>query len=260
MSLPDERKYAVLGTTPIRTDGYEKVTGAARYTADMSLPGMLYAAGLSAGIPNGRIISMDTEEAKKMPGVAAVVIAEDLPKMISASSHPFLANRPRCAGDLVAIVAAETKEAAEAAISHIHVEYEEYPAVMTIKEALAEGAPQVRDEYPGNVFSDTHYQIRLGNGEEAFKKCDVILEREYETQIVEHAYIEPEAVMAYTNPSDGLMTVHCPSQAPYYTRRYVAEILGIPVARVRVVQETIGGTFGGKEDGLGMMAARCAYL
>lgn len=88
----------------------------------------------------------------------------------------------------------------------------------------------------------------------------MILEREYETQCAEHVYIEPEAALAYCNPADGLITVHCCCQAPYYARRYVADFLEIPINRVRIVQETIGGTFGGKEDGLGMLAARTAYL
>ena len=241
-----KEQFDVLSRTPNRTDGYEKVTGKARYTADMYLPNMLYAGGKSADIPNGKIIRMDVEKARAIPGVHCVLTPWDVEKQISCSSHRYITDRPRFCGDIVALVAAESKLLVQEALDAIEVEYEEYPAVFGIKEALAEGAPQVRDEYPGNIFKETHYSIRKGNVEDAFQRCDVIIEREYETQCAEHVYIEPEAAMAYCNPADGLITVHCCCQAPYYTRRYVADMLQIPIARVRVVQETIGGTFGGK--------------
>lgn len=253
-------KYHVLGTTPVRKDGYEKVTGKARYAADMYIEGMVFGGALSAGIPNGKIISMDISEAVKIPGVLCVLTPGDIHKQISVSSHRYITDRPRFCGDVVALVAAETQAAVDEAIRSIRVEYAEYPAVYTIKDALKEDAPRVRDEYPGNVFTDASYCVRKGNVDAVWEQCDMIVEREYESQRVEHVYIEPEAAVAYTNPADGLITVHCCCQAPYYVRRYTADMLEIPISRVRVVQETIGGTFGGKEDGMGMMAARCAFL
>lgn len=255
-----KNQFDVLSTTPNRTDGYEKVTGKTRYTADMYLPDMLYAGGKSAEIPNGKILRMDVEKARAIPGVVCVLTPWEVEKQVACSSHRHITDRPRFCGDIVALVAAKSKKLVQQALDAIEVEYEQYPAVFGIKEALAEGAPQVRDEYPGNIFQETHYTIRKGNVDEAFARCDVIVEREYETQCVEHVYIEPEAAMAYCNPADGSITVHCCCQAPYYTRRHVADMLQIPIARVRVVQETIGGTFGGKVDGMDMMAARTAYL
>ena len=255
-----ENKYAVLGTTPVRKDGLEKVTGAARFTADISLDGTLYGGGLSAGIASGRIVRMDVSRAKEVPGVELIVTPYDVKKQVSVSSHRYITDRPRFAGDIVALVAARTKEACEEALKLIEVDYEEYPGVFSIKDALREGAPQVRDDYPGNIFTEACYSVHKGDTAEAFKKCDVIIEREYETQCAEHVYIEPEAAVAYINPADGGVTVHGCFQAPYYARRYIADFLDLPIARVRAVQETIGGTFGGKEDGMGMLAARTAYL
>ena len=258
---PDNQaEYELLGTQPVRKDGREKVTGSARYAADIYLEGMLFGGGLSAGIPNGKITRMDVSKAKAVEGVELIVTPYDVKKMISVSSHCYITDRPRFAGDIVALVAARTKEAVEEALAAIDVEYEAYPAVYSIKEAMAQGAPQVRDEYPGNRFTDACYSVSKGNVSAAWADCDVILEREYETQCAEHVYIEPEAAVAYINPADGAVTVHGCFQAPYYARRYIADFLGLPVARVKVVQETIGGTFGGKEDGMGMLAARTAYL
>ena len=137
-------------------------------------------------------------------------------------AHPFSVMRHFC-GDIVALVAAESPALVQQALDAITVEYEEYPAVLTIRDALAPDAPRVRDEYSDNRFTETHYSIRKGGVEAAFARCDVILEREYETQCAEHVYIEPEAALAYCNPADGLITVHCCCQAPYYARRYVAE-------------------------------------
>ena len=158
-----KEQFDVLSTTPNRTDGYEKVTGKARYTADMYLPNMLYAGGKSANIPNGKVIRMDVEKARAIPGVRCVLTPWDVEKQVSCSSHRYITDRPRFCGDLVALVAAESKQLVQAALDAIEVEYEEYPAVFRIKDALAEGAPQVRDEYPGNLFTETHYTIRKGD-------------------------------------------------------------------------------------------------
>lgn len=260
MPLYGKKQFDVLSHSPIRTDGYEKVTGAARYTADMDLPGQLYGGAKSAGIANGRITKIDAQKARRIPGVELVLTPEDVPHQISCSSHRYITDRPRFAGDVVALVAARSKELVWQALEAIEVTYEEYPAVFTVEEALAPGAPVVREEYPDNIFTEACYKIRKGDVEQAFAQCDVILERDYQTQHVEHAYIEPEAALAYQNPADGTVTVHCCAQAPYYARRYIADFLEIPIAKVRVVQETIGGTFGGKEDGMGILAARTAYL
>ena len=261
MPLHDTKQFDVLGTTPPRADAYEKVTGRARYTADMHLPDMLYGGGKSAGIASGRIVSIDASRARAIPGVRCVLTPADVKKHVSCSSHRYITDRPRFCGDLVALVAAESPTLVQQALDAIAVQYEAYPAVLTIRDALAPDAPRVRDEYQDNRFTETHYSIRKGDVEAAFARCDVILEREYETQCAEHVYIEPEAALAYCNPADGLITVHCCCAGAHTTPAAMSPIFWrSPSTGYAIVQETIGGTFGGKEDGLGMLAARTAYL
>ena len=123
---------------------------------------------------------------------------------------------------------------------------------------MKEDAPQLHEEFPGNIFTPSVYHIRKGDVDEAFAKADYIIEREYTTQFVEHSYIEPEAVVAYENPNDGVMTVHASSQNPFFSRHYIADVLGVPMNQVRLIQEHVGGTFGGKEEGLGVCIGRAA--
>lgn len=261
MPLYGEKQFHIVNHSAPRVDGTDKVTGRAHYAADVSYPRMAYGAMLRLdGVVSARILSIDASEAEKMPGVLAVVTAADMPKTKSWATYRYLTDRVRYVGDVVALVAAETKEQALAAKKHIRVEYETLPAVFGVREAMQPGAPLVHEEYPGNIFTESRYTLKKGDAEEGFAQADLIVERTYETQYVEHAYIEPEAAVAVENPSNGEMTVHASSQNPFFTRRYIADILQIPLNRVRLIQETLGGTFGGKEEGVGLLAARCAYL
>ncbi len=260
MPLLGKKKFNVINRSKPRIDGYDKVTGRARYAADLKFPGMVYGGMLRSGLSSAKVLSIDTDAAKAMPGVLAVVTAKDMRKPQSWASYMYLTDRVRYVGDVVALVAAETREQVHAALKAIKVEYEELPGVYSVREAVKEDAPVLHDKYPDNIFKDSVFHVRKGNVDEAFAKADYIIEREYETQFAEHAYIEPEAVVAYENPTDGAMTVHSSSQNPFFTRRYVADVLGVPLNRVRLIQETLGGTFGGKEEGVGLLAGRCAYL
>ncbi len=253
-------QYDVLGRTLPRMDGYEKVTGRARYAADIYMDGMLYAGVLRSGRSSARVLAVHTEKALAVPGVKAAVSCFDLPQKKSWAGYMYLTDVVRYAGDCVAMACAESPEALEEALALIEAEYEELPGVYTIEEALAEGAPIIHPEHPGNIFEESHFPIRKGDIGKGFAEADVILEREYRTQYVEHSYIEPEAVVAYQNPNDGIMTVHASCQNPFFTRRYVADILKAPMNKVRMIQETLGGSFGGKEEGMGLVAARAAYL
>lgn len=260
MPLIGKKHYSVINHSKPRIDGVEKVTGKARYAADIYMEDMLYAGVLRSPYASARVIRIDASRARNMPGVRAVVTASDMPKPQSWASYMYLTDTVRYAGDCVAMAAADTKELVEEALAAIEVEYEELPAVYTIEEALEEGAPLVHKEYEGNIFTESVYHTRKGNIEEGFADADVILEREYRTQFIEHSYIEPEAVVAYPNANDGVMTVHASSQNPFFTRRYIADVLGIPVNKARLIQEYVGGTFGGKEEGVGLAAGRAAYL
>ncbi len=260
MPLLGEKKFNVINQSKPRIDGYEKVTGKAMYAADIYMEGMLYAGVKRLKCVSAKVTSIDVSKAKETEGVVAVVTYEDMPKTKSWATYQYLTDHIRYAGDCVAMVAAESKELVQDALDAITVEYEELPGVFTIDEALAEGAPLVHEQYPNNIFKESMFHIRKGNIEDGFAKADVILEREYRTQYIEHAYIEPEAVVAYENQSDGVMTVHASAQNPFFTRRYIADVLGVPMNKVRLIQAVLGGSFGGKEEGVGLMTGRAAYL
>lgn len=260
MPLLGDKKFHVINHSVPRIDGVDKVTGKAMYAADRTMEHMLWAGVKRSPYSSAKVTRIDASKAKAMEGVAAVVTFEELPRCRSWAMYQYLTGVIRYPGDCVAMVAAESRELVDEALDAIQVEYEELPGVYTIDDALAEGAHQVHEEYPGNVFTPSRFAIRKGDAAKGFEKADVIIEREYRTQYVEHSYIEPEAVLAYENPGEGTMTVRSSSQNPFFTRRYVADILGVPMNRVRVFQETLGGSFGGKEEGVGLMAGRAAYL
>lgn len=253
-------QFHVIHESKPRIDGVEKVTGKARYAADLYLDGMLYAGVLRSPYTSAKVTKIDTSKAKAIEGVEAVVTFQDLRKTKSWAGYMYLTDHIRYAGDCVAMVAAQSKSLVEDALEAIEVEYEELPGVYTIDDALKEGAPLVHEEYPGNVFQDSVYHIRKGDVQKGFEEADVILEREYRTQYIEHSYIEPEAVVAYPDPNNGIMTVYASAQNPFFTRRYVSDILGIPMNKVRMIQAVLGGTFGGKEEGIGLVTGRAAYL
>ena len=273
MALYGSKNFHVINKDLPRVDGVDKVTGRAKYAADISFPGMLVAGSLYAWHAHAEIIRLDTTRAKAVPGVRAVLTARDMPTMESMlGRYRFVTDKVRYVGDVMAIVAAEDEVALKAGLEAIEVEYRDLPAVLTIEEALAPGAPQVHekgvglvDGIPtagtrGNIFLESYNPLRKGDVEQGFRESDVILETEYRTQFVEHAYIEPEAVVAVYDSHDGLMTVHSSSQHPHSTRRWVAYALQIPQNKVRVVQRTVGGSFGGKEESVGLIAGRAAVL
>ncbi|HHY38927.1 MAG TPA: xanthine dehydrogenase family protein [Clostridia bacterium] len=254
-------RYCVVNKPVPRVDAYEKVTGRAKYAADIYFPNMLYGKVLRSRYSHARILSVDTSAAEAMPGVYCVLTAKDLPGEQSWSTYLFLAgDEVRYTGDAIAMVAAETPQIAEEAIRAIKVEYEPLPGVYSIEEALAEGALQVQDYAPGNIVRNTHWPVRKGNVEEGFAKSDVIIEREYRTQYIEHAYIEPEAAVVVPNPVDGSVTVYGSLQNPFMTRRAVAVALGTQIGKVHVIQQTLGGSFGGKEEVMGLMCGRAAVM
>lgn len=260
MPLLGSKNFKVINKSVPRIDGFDKVTGKSKYAADIYFSNMLYGGMLRSKISPARVIKIDTSEAETIPGVMAVVTADDMPKRKSWASYMYLTNEVKYPGDVVAMVAAESKELVDVALAAIKVEYEEIPGVFTIEEALEVGAPAVHPEYPDNIFTESKYSIRKGNVEAGFMEADVVIEREYSTQHAEHAYIEPESVVAIQNPTDGLMTVYASAQNPFFTRRYVADVLQVGLNRVRLIQQTLGGSFGGKEEGVGLIAGRAAYL
>lgn len=262
MPLYGTKQLDVINHSVPRLDGIDKVTGKAVYAADIMLPRMLYAGLLRSGRAHARVISIDTAAAKAIPGVHAVITANDMPKSHAWSGYEYLTDHIRHVGDCVAMVAAESRELADEALAAIRVEYQDLPVLADVDSALAEKDCQLHEDdgCPDNRFLPSCFKLRKGDTTQGFADADVIVDREYTTQHQEHAYIEPEAAVAVQDPGAGQMTVYASAQNPFFTRRYVADVLGAPINEVRVVQMTLGGSFGGKEESIGLVAARAAYL
>ena len=256
-----EPMFAVVNRPLPRVDAYEKVTGKLKYGADLRFEGMLHARCVYSRFPHARILAIRKEKALAVPGVRCVLTAADLPGEktmgeVIQDQYVLAEDRVRYLGDVVAVVVAETPEAAAAGVKAVEVDYEELPAVFSPEEALRPGAPVLHEQYPDNVCA--RHRVRKGDVEAGFREADVVIERTYRTQFVEHAYIETEAVVAIPDPAGRGVTVVGSIQNPYAVRRTLVRCLKLPMSRVRVVQEAIGGTFGGKLEIMEAMSVRVA--
>ena len=273
------QEYNVVGTRPIRHDGTDKVTGRARYSADIHLPGLLHGKILRSPHPHARIKSIDTSRALALPGVKAVLTAADIDQPSgklddvgegSLVNLRFLSNQCLAEdkvlykGHAVAAVAAIDPHVAEAALSLIEVDYEVLPFVIDVLEAMKENAPVLHDKLattsdPGQRMGGyradddagkgsniaANYLFEVGDLEKGFQEADVIVEREFRTQSVHQGYIEPHSATALWS-SDGNLTVWCSSQGHFVIREQTSHIVGIPISKVKVIPMEIGGGFGGK--------------
>ncbi len=265
------RTWQTIGRPHRRTDALGKVTGRSRFAADMAAPHMLHGFVLMARRPHARILAIDTEEARALPGVRAILTGADAPAGRTfggvIKNQPVLASdRVRYYGDGVALVAAETAEAGRAALDRITVTYEDLPTVTDPEAALASGAPELHPSIsvpgePGLRLPNlcARHHISKGDAAAALAGADVVIERTYRTARIEHAYLEPEAVLAEES-DDGGVRVTGSIQNIFTTRRALGEVLDLDLARVTVKQATLGGSFGGKDEVMTQMAARAALL
>ncbi|RLC36647.1 MAG: xanthine dehydrogenase [Candidatus Nealsonbacteria bacterium] len=254
--------YKIINKSVKRIDAYEKVTGKAKYGADLNLTHQLYAKTVYSKYPHAKILKIDTREVERLEGVVAVITAEDVPgNNIMFGKFPVLAkDEVKYIGDGVAAVAAESREIAEKAVKLIKVEYRELTGVFNIKEAIDENTGKVHSEIEDNLIEHSHHLLRSGDVEKGFKEADVILKRNYQTQFVDQAYIEPEAILAIPDPYKVGVEIHGSIQNPYSIRANIAAVLGLKINQVKVVQSTIGGSFGGKDESVMLMAARAAII
>ena len=249
--------YAVGKSVP-RIDALSKVTGEATYTADVILPGMLYGIAKRSPYPHARIVRIDTRRAEALPGVKAVITAQDVPDMLiglKLRDMPILAREQvRFAGEKVAAVAAVDEETAREAVELIDVEYEELPALTDAELAMKTGAALVHANlhtYAGtpspikdtNVF--LHETFIKGNAAEGFAQADIVVEHTFTTPIVHQGYMETHAAMVDVAANGGV-TVWSSDKVPFRVRSMMAEISGLPITRVRVIPSFVGGDFGGK--------------
>ena len=273
-------KFSVAGQRVPRRDAPDKATGAAQYTVDIKLPGMLYGKVLRSPYPHARVLEVDVSRAERLPGVKAVLTPKDLPNRLfncamsnaviegapvvaeAGNKHHdqeggltetaafvgdvldqrVLTDRARFVGDAVAAVAAVSEAVAEEALDLIEVRYEKLLAVFDPGEAMEPGAPQVHDAAEGNVVAHDSF----GFGEDVkkgFAESDYVVEGVFHTSKQKHAQLEPSSAVASFDPGGGL-TVWSPAQAPQAMRKIVAGLFDIPEKNIRWFSPFVGGAFG----------------
>lgn len=249
-AIPGSGPSSQVGFSYHRVDANSKALGAAQYVDDMHVPGMLYGAVLRSKYPRALIRAIDTAKAKAYPGVEALLTAQDIPgsryEGYIFKDWPTLVavgEETRYVGDALVILAARTKKAAREGLDRIEVEYEELKPVSSPAEALEEGAPRLHPQ--GNLLSRTY--VRRGNPEEALAGSSYVVSKIYRTPSTEHAFLEPESALAVPEAQGGV-TVYVATQSVHHDQHSIANILGLPEDKVRVVSKYVGGGFGGKED------------
>lgn len=240
--------YDWIGTSVPKVDALDKALGITQYVGDMQMPSMLHARIRWSGVPHAVIRGIDTSDAEKVPGVRAVLTAGDIPGVnrygLAVQDQRVLADdKVRSAADPVALVAAETEQAAEEAINKIKLDLEPLRPVLSIEDALDPTAPAIHEG--GNLFART--TVRKGDLDQGVRDSDVIVETTYRTHLMDHMAMETESSLAYMDPT-GVLTIITSTQYPYRDRRQIAPALNLSMNKVRVVQAPIGGGFGRKDD------------
>lgn len=264
--MSDERATLIGAGVP-RPDAVDKVRGEAAFVDDLAFPGMLHAAVVRSPHPHARILGIDPCRALVDPDVICVATHDDVPGVnvvhVIYDDQPALAgDTVRYIGEPVALVAATSRRAADRAAKKVAIEYKQLPAVVDLRAALEPNAPilvtnSAVAEGGGNLFNKLI--LRKGDIERGFAEADVIVEAEYETGYQEHAYIEPQGAIAVPESLGG-MAIYGSMQCPFYVQGAVAKVLGLPLAKVRVIQTSTGGAFGGKEDVPSLIGALVAIL
>jgi CO/xanthine dehydrogenase Mo-binding subunit len=251
-------KTKIVGSPLTRVDAWSKTTGEALYAGDLSMPGMLHMKILFANRPHARVLAIDSSKAEALPGVVAVLTAKDVPVNeygLQLPDQPVLCGPGstkeggdivRFVGDQVAVIVAETEDIAAQARDLIEVQYEDLPVVSDMLSAMNPDSPLVHPEL-GDSNICVHYKIRKGSLEEGFAQAAVVVESEYRTPVQEHAYLQPEAGLAYLD-EEGRIVVQAAGQWAHEDREQVAHALGLPEEKIRILYPAIGGAFGGRED------------
>jgi CO/xanthine dehydrogenase Mo-binding subunit len=239
----------LIGESLPRPDALGKVTGAANYPGDLVHPGMLHLKVVFAHRPHARIVAIDTTAALAYPGVVVVLTAADVPfngyGLIESDQPVLCGDKVRFEGDKVALVVAESKAAAAAGARLVAVTYEDLPAVTNPRAAMAPDASLVHEAHGSNVLF--HMPIRKGDAAKALAAADVVLEDEFATTWQEHAFLQPEAGVAYLD-EQGRVVIETAGQWLHEDRRQIAMILGLPEDQIVIRYAAIGGAFGGRED------------
>ena len=265
-TTPETQTYQTVGKPEKKVDAIKLVQGKPAFTADMDMRGMLYARVLRSPHAHAHITKIDASKAHDLEGVAAVLTWEDIPRVVystAGQSDPIpgpldafsLDNKVRFVGDRVAMVAAETPEIAEKALSLIDVEYEVLEHIIDSREAMDPEAIRIHDEPEYVNFADSNpdknlaaeIRIDIGDVEKGFAEADEVFEAEYVVPKVQQAHVEPHVCVTYWDEDDRLV-IRTSTQVPFHVRRMLAPVLDLPVKRIRVIKPRIGGGFGGKQE------------
>ncbi len=266
LQVTESESFQRVGKPDPKVDAIKLSQGKPAFTADIYVRNMLHAKVLYSPYAHARIQKIDTRKARALPGVAAVLTWQDIPRVVystAGQSDPIpgpldmfsLDNKVRFVGDRVAFVAAETPEIAEQAIKLIDVEYQELPAILNPENATKPGAIRIHDEPEYVNFADSNpeknlaaeIRIDIGNVEKGFSEADRIFEADYSVPKVQQTSIEPHVVVTYWDEDDRLV-IRTSTQVPFHVRRQMAPVLGLPIKRIRVIKPRIGGGFGGKQE------------
>ena len=260
------KTFSTVGKPEKKVDAIKLVQGKPAFAGDIELRGMLFAKVLHSPVAHARIKSIDASAARALPGVAAVLTWQDIPRVVystAGQSDPIpgpldtfsLDNKVRFVGDRVAFVAADTLEIAEQAVKLIQVEYEVLPSILNSSLAMADGAIVLHDEPEYVKFDGSNpaknlaaeIRIDIGDVEKGFAEADLIIEGDYVVPKVQQAHIEPHITISYWDEDDRLV-LRTSTQVPFHARRVLAPVLGLPVKRIRVIKPRVGGGFGGKQE------------
>jgi len=243
--------FQVIGSRVPRKDAPDKATGSARFIDDLDVSGRLYGALLQSPLAHARIVGMDTSRAERLRGVRSVLTARDIPPVKYGVSparydeHVLAVEKVRYVGDEVAAVAAVDLETAMEAVSLIRVDYDPLPYVLDPFEAMAEGAPRIHEQAPGNICVEVHQEF--GDVEAVLESCDVIRTGCLKSKNQDGGFLEPHGSLAVYD-LQGHLTLYSSTQAPHYVQRTVAMVTGLPMSRVHVIKPYVGGGFGPKAE------------
>ena len=261
--------FTVVGTSPPRLDGVEKVRGLSPYSINIKTSGMIHAKVLRSRLPHARLLKVDASRAERLPGVAAVLTRDDITGREDIDPYYGVAlldqsivaiDKVRFVGDVVAAVAADDVETAEEALELIDVEYEELPSVLDSREAAAEGAPILHDEFrkPKRSYGDLstlnsipnsnigyHFKLRRGDVDRGFSDGDEIFEDDYYCPTTQHMAMEPHVCIGQWD-HNGKLTLWDGTQNPFTVRTVLASLFKIPVTKVRIIVPHLGSGYGSK--------------
>lgn len=265
-TIPEAADRSAVGRPEKKVDAVKLVQGKPAFTDDIEMRDMLVAKVLRSPVAHATIRRIDVSKARALPGVAAVLTYQDIPRVVystAGQSDPIpgpldtfsLDRKVRFVGDRVAFVAAETEAIAIKALELIDVEYDVLPALLDSRIAMQPGAPILHDEPEYINFADSdptrnlaaEIRINIGDVEKGFSEADFIFEGDYEVPKVQQAHIEPHVAVTYWDEDDRLV-IRTSTQVPFHARRILAPVLGLPVKRIRVIKPRIGGGFGGKQE------------